>query len=84
LASAIYRRPVTRHPVRANISNDSSTPETHEFVLLLENADAAEMRRIEGRETGLIFFTGHPPEKTIQGLQKRTEQLVQPLKAGKS
>lgn len=64
-------------------SNTNGTLEAQGFALLLENADAAEMRRIEGRETGLIFFTGHPPEKTIQALQKQTEQLAQPLKAAR-
>lgn len=65
-------------------SSTNGVLEAQGFVLLLENADAADMRRGEGRDTGLIFFTAHPPEKTIQALQKQTEQLAQPLKAGKN
>jgi hypothetical protein len=65
-------------------STTNGTLEAQGFALLIEKADAAEMRRIEGRDTGLIFFTGHPPEKTIQALQKQAEQLAQPLKAGKN
>ena len=63
-------------------SNTNGVMETQGFVLLIESADAAELRRVEGRETGLIFFTSKTPEKTIQTLQQRTEQLAQPLKAG--
>jgi len=63
-------------------SNTNGAIEAQGFALLIEKADAAEMRRIEGRDTGLIFFTGHPSEKVIQALQKQTEQLAQPLKAG--
>ena len=44
-------------------SNTNGVLETQGFALLIENADATDMRRIEGRDTGLIFFTGHPPEK---------------------
>lgn len=65
-------------------SNTNGTMEAQGFALLIEKADAAEMRRIEGLETGLLFFTGHPSEKTIQALQKQTELLLQPLKAGKN
>lgn len=63
-------------------SSTNGMLESQGFALLIENADGAEMRRVEGHETGLIFFTGHPSEKTIQALQKQTEQLAQPLKAG--
>ena len=65
-------------------STTNGTIEAQGFALLIEKADAAEMRRIEGRETGLIFFTGHPPEKTIQALQKQAEQSAQPRNAGKN
>lgn len=65
-------------------ANTNGTLEAQGFALLIEKADAAEMRRIEGRDTGLIFFTGQPPEKTIQVLQKQAEQLAQPLKAEKN
>ena len=76
---------IARVPIKVvRTSNTNGTLEAQGFALLLENADAAEIRRIEGRETGLIFFTGHPPEKTVQALQKQTEQLAQPLKAGKN
>lgn len=64
-------------------SNTNGTLEAQGFALLLENADAAEMRRLEGQETGLIFFTSKMPEKTIQTLQKQAVQLLQPLEAGK-
>ena len=65
-------------------SNTNGVLEAQGFALLLEKADAAEMRRLDGQETGLIFFTGTPPEKTMQALQKQTEQLSQPLKTGKN
>lgn len=63
-------------------SNTNGVMEAQGFALLIENADAAELRRMEGRETGLIFFTSKTPEKTIQTLQKQAERLAQPLKAG--
>jgi len=65
-------------------SNTNGVLESQGFALLIEKADAAEMRRVEGRETGLIFFTSHPSEKTIQALQKQAEQLAQPLKVEKN
>lgn len=64
-------------------SNTNGTIEAQGFALLIEKADAAEMRRLDGQETGLIFFTGHSSEKTIQVLQGQVEQLAQPLNAGK-
>jgi hypothetical protein len=76
---------IVQTPIKVvRTSNADGALEAQGFALLIEKADAAEMRRIEGRETGLIFFTGHPPEKTIRSLQKQTEQLAQPLKPGKS
>ena len=66
--------------VRSLSTNGVAEPQG--FALWIENADAAELRRMEGRELGLIFFTGKMPERTIQALQKHTEQLAQPLKAG--
>ena len=65
-------------------STTNGTLEAQGFALLIERADAVEMRRIEGQETGLIFFTSHPPEKTIQALLKQTELLSQPLKVEKN
>lgn len=65
-------------------SNTNGVIETQGFALLIERADAAEMRRVEGQETGLLFFTSKTPEKTIQALQKQVELLAQPLKAGKN
>jgi hypothetical protein len=63
-------------------SNTNGVLEAQGFALLIENADAAEMRHLEGHDNGMIFFTAHPPEKTIQALQKQAEQLAQPLKPG--
>ncbi len=63
-------------------SNTNGTMEAQGFALLIEKADAAEMRRLDGQETGLIFFTGHPPEKTIQEIKQKTESLSQTVKTG--
>jgi hypothetical protein len=74
---------IAQMPIRVVRSlRTNGIPEPQGFALLIENADAAEMRRLEGREAGLIFFTSKTPEKAIQELQKQTEQRLQPLKAG--
>lgn len=76
---------IAQVPVKVvRTSTTNGVMESQGFALLIEKADAAEMRRIEGQETGLLFFTGYPPEQTIQALQKQTELLSQPLKTGKN
>lgn len=62
--------------------NINGTMETQGFALLIERADAAEMRRMDGQETGLIFFTGKTPEKTIQEIERKTESLLPKVKTG--
>jgi hypothetical protein len=50
------------------------------FVLVIENADGAEMRRGEGHDNGMIFFSGNSSEEVIQGVQAEMDKAAQKLK----
>lgn len=45
------------------------------FALIIENADSAEMRQVDGRSNGMIFFTSSSPETLIQNVQQRLEAI---------
>ena len=45
------------------------------FALVVEDADSAEMRRVEGRHNGFVFFTSNLSEKQIQEIQRQIEKL---------
>jgi hypothetical protein len=46
------------------------------FALMIENADSAEMRQIEGRGNGMIFFTSSSPELFIQEVQQELQKMT--------
>jgi hypothetical protein len=80
---AFQQLAIAQVPIKVvRTSSTNGVLEAQSFALLIENADAAEMRHLEGHDNGMIFFTAHLPEKTIQALQKQAEQLSQPLKPG--
>jgi hypothetical protein len=45
------------------------------FALMIENADSAEMRQVDGHSNGMIFFTSSSPEVLIQELQKQLDAI---------
>jgi len=45
------------------------------FVLMIENAESAEMRQVDGHSNGMIFFTSSSPEVLIQEIQKQLDAI---------
>ena len=50
------------------------------FALMVVDADSAEMRRVDGHDTGMIFVTSRSPEEMIQGIQAELEKTAQKTK----
>jgi len=46
------------------------------FALMIENADSAEMRQVDGHNNGMIFFTSSSPELLIQEVQQELQKLT--------
>lgn len=46
------------------------------FALIIENADSAEMRQIDGHGNGMIFFASSSPELLIQEVQQELQKLT--------
>ena len=57
--------------VRTQDANGATNPSG--FALMIANADAAEMRVVDSRNTGMIFFTSPMREKQIRQLQQNIE-----------
>jgi hypothetical protein len=70
---------ITQVPVRVvPVQEDDGTPDPQGFALLIEGANAAEMRPLNGQKTGCIFFNSSVPAKQIQQLQQAAEYPPQP------
>jgi len=50
------------------------------FALMVVDADSAEMRRVDGHDTGMIFVTSRSPEEMIQGIQAELDKTAQKTK----
>lgn len=50
------------------------------FALMVVDADSAEMRRVEGHDTGMVFVTSRSPEEMIQGIQSELDKAAQKSK----
>jgi hypothetical protein len=50
------------------------------FALVIEGADSAEIRRVEGQDNGFIFFTSNLSERQIQEVQQQVQKLAQGFK----
>ena len=69
---------IAQVPVRVvPVQEDDGTPYPQGFALLIEGANAAEMRPLNGQKTGCIFFNSSVPAKQIQQLQQATENSVE-------
>src|SRR5882724_10905827 len=50
------------------------------FALMVVDADSAEMRRVDGHDTGMIFVTSRAPEEMIQGVPAELDKMAQKTK----
>jgi hypothetical protein len=46
------------------------------FALMVENADSAEMRQVDGHDSGMIFFTSRLPEEQIKQVREELQKLT--------
>lgn len=47
---------------------------------MVENAEGAEMRDVDGHPNGMVFFNSNLPEEMIQGIQAELDKAPQKLK----
>jgi hypothetical protein len=64
--------------VRTHNGNGVRNPRN--FALMVENADGAEMRPVDGHNNGMIFFDSNLSEEMIQGIQAELDKAAQKLK----
>ena len=67
-------------PVRV-VRSEGSDGIDRGFVLIVEGADTVEMRTMQNRQCGFVFFTSRRKEKQIQQLKEETENLSAPKQA---
>ena len=68
---------VAQMPVKVVRTQNGDTLNPRGFALVIENADAAEMRHADGHENGVIFFSSNLSEEMIQEIQRQIEKLTQ-------
>jgi hypothetical protein len=64
--------------VRTHDTNGMKNPRN--FALMVENADGAEMRDVDGHPNGMVFFNSNLSEEMIQGIQAELDKAAQKLK----
>lgn len=75
--AAFRQLAIAQIPVKVLRTESYGVMNPRSFVLELPGADSAEIRRVDGRDTGYIFFTSNLTEKQIQQLDRETETLTQ-------
>ncbi|PYJ58823.1 MAG: hypothetical protein DME24_14885 [Verrucomicrobia bacterium] len=71
---------IAQVPVKVTRTQNNGVMNPRSFALVIENADAAEMRHADGRDNGMIFFSSNLSEEMIQEIQKQIEKLSQKAK----
>ncbi len=71
---------VAQVPVKVVRTQNGDVLNPRGFALVIENADAAEMRHADGHENGVIFFSSNLSEEMIQEIQRQIEKLTQNAK----
>ena len=74
---AFQQLAVAQVPVRVVRTHDGNAIRNPSgFALMIENADSAGMRQIDGHSNGMIFFTSSSPELLIQEVQQELQKLT--------
>jgi len=71
---------IAQVPVKVTRTQNNGVMNPRSFALVIENADAAEMRHADGRDNGMIFFSSNLSEEMIQEIQEQIEKLSQKAK----
>jgi hypothetical protein len=72
---------VAQVPVKVVRTQNGDVLNPRGFALVIENADAAEMRHADGHENGVVFFSSNLSEEMIQEIQRQIEKLTQTAKS---
>jgi hypothetical protein len=64
-------------PIKVLRTGNDGVIQPQTFVLVIEGAEGAEMRQIDGHNNGCVFFNSSVSEEQIQRLQAATEKLIQ-------
>ena len=67
---------IAQVPVRIVRTESYGVMNPSKFALVVEGADSAEIRRVDGKENGFIFFTSSLTEKQIQEIQRQAQKLA--------
>ena len=73
---------IAQVPVKVTRTQNNGVMNPRSFALVVENAEAAEMRHADGHDKGMIFFSSTSTEEMIQEIQKQIEKLSQKAKTG--
>ena len=65
-------------PIKVLPTPNNGADSPPDFVLLMEGAYAAEMRKVDGQNDGCIFFRSSVPVRQIRQLQQDSENQAQP------
>jgi hypothetical protein len=71
---------IAQVPVKVVRTEDNGVLNPRGFALIIENADGAVMRPIDGNTNGIIFFSSNLSEEMIQRIQSELEKATQKLK----
>jgi hypothetical protein len=64
-------------PIKVLRTGNDGVIQPQSFVLVVDGAEGAEMRPIDGHNNGCVFFNSSVSEDQIRRLQAATEKLVQ-------
>ncbi len=71
---------IAQVPVKVVRTGDNGVLNPRGFALIIENADSAVMRPIDGHNNGMIFFSSNLSEEMIQRIQSELEKAAEKLK----
>jgi len=80
---AAFRQLAIAHvPIKVLRTGNDGVIQPQSFVLVVDGAEGAEMRPIDGHNNGCVFFNSSVSEDEIQRLQPATEKLLQTTNTG--
>ena len=75
--TAFQKLAVAQIPIQVLPTQNDSFESPPGFVLVMEGAYAADLRQVNGQNSGCIFFRSSVPEKQIRHVQQAGEDLMQ-------
>lgn len=75
--AAFRQLAIAQMPVRIVRTESYGVMNPSKFALVVEGADSVEIRHVDGKENGFIFFTSSLTEKQIEEVQRQVQKLTQ-------